>query len=118
MMAEKLFINPLEETTATKILDPCVMVIFGATGDLTARKLFPALYNLKREGSLPAHFAVVGFARRPKSDEEFCSEMQTATSKYSRVKPLDTNLWDGFSEQIFYHRSEFDNDAGYESLKR
>jgi len=118
MMTEKLFTNPLEETTATKILDPCVMVIFGATGDLTARKLFPALYNLKREGSLPAHFAVVGFARREKSDDEFSSEMQTATSKYSRVKPLDTELWNSFSEQIFYHRSEFDNDAGYENLKK
>jgi glucose-6-phosphate 1-dehydrogenase len=116
MTSQQLFINPLEETTATKIADPCVLVIFGATGDLTARKLFPALYNLKREGQLPSHFAVVAFARREKSHEQFRQEMYDAISKYSRTKPIDMELWKEFSEQIFYHISEFDNDAGYKTL--
>lgn len=111
--------NPLEEESRQlKSADPCVLVIFGATGDLTARKLVPALYNLARNGQLPAHFACVGFARRDKSDEQFREEMQQAVSEFSRVKPIDPNLWQTFSEQLFYHRSEFDNDNGYESLKK
>src|SRR5260221_12019862 len=100
------FVNPLAEVATTKTLDPCVLVIFGATGDLTARKLFPALYNLKREGQLPSHFAVVGFARRPKTHEQFRTEMYDAVNKYSRVTPVDNELWNEFSEQTFYHISE------------
>jgi glucose-6-phosphate 1-dehydrogenase len=115
-MTQLLLTNPLEEATAGKLADPCVLVIFGATGDLTARKLFPALYNLKREGQLPPHFACVGFARRQKSHEQFRTEMYDAVSKYSRVKPVDQKLWNDFSEQIFYHISEFDHDEGYRSL--
>ncbi|HMD54140.1 MAG TPA: glucose-6-phosphate dehydrogenase, partial [Phycisphaerae bacterium] len=52
----------------------CVIVIFGATGDLTARKLMPAIYNLTRDKLLPKNTVVVGFARRPKTDEEFRKE--------------------------------------------
>jgi glucose-6-phosphate 1-dehydrogenase len=112
-----LFENPLEESTRnTKIADPCILVIFGATGDLTARKLLPALYNLALEGMLPAHFACVGFARREKSHEEFRTEMHNAVNQFSRNKPVDSELWRSFSEQLFYHHSEFDNDQGYENL--
>src|ERR1700730_7776681 len=93
------FVNPLEETTTGKIADLCVLVIFGATGALTARKLFPALYNLKREGLLPSHFACVGFARRQKTDQQFRQEMYDAISKHSRVTPIDQKLWNDFSEQ-------------------
>ncbi len=112
------FVNPLEETSTGKIPDPCVLVIFGATGDLTARKLLPALYNLKREGLLPSHFACVGFARREKTDQQFRSEMYDAISKYSRVTPIDQKLWNEFSEQIFYHMSAFDDDRGYDALNK
>lgn len=112
------FQNPLEENTrSSKIADPCIVVIFGATGDLTARKLVPALYNLAKEGQLPAHFACVGFARRSKSHEEFRKEMEEAVSQFSRTKPIDPDLWQNFSEQLFYHQSEFDHDEGYDSLK-
>lgn len=112
------FQNPLsEEKRQSKVQDPCILVIFGATGDLTARKLFPALYNLQREGQLPAHFACVGFARRNKDHETFRSEMHDAIAKFSRVKPVDEALWKGFSDRIFYHSSNFDDDAGYESLR-
>lgn len=113
------FKNPLEEHIGiSKIAAPCVIVIFGATGDLTARKLFPALYNLAHDGQLPAHFACVGFARREKSHEDFRQEMREAVSQFSRTKPIDDALWQNFSEQIFYHRSEFDQDEGYEQLNR
>lgn len=114
----KNFQNPLEEEgRGTKVVDPCILVIFGATGDLTARKLFPALYNLAREGQLPSHFACVGFARREKDHEQFRGEMHDAVDKFSRVKPVDENLWSTFSNQIFYHISNFDEDEGYESLR-
>lgn len=111
--------NPLDEgSRSSKVADPCVIVIFGATGDLTARKLIPALYNLTKEGQLPAHFACVGFARRKKSNEEFRKEMFSDVNKYSRTKPVDNELWNNFSEQLYYHQSEFDNDEGYENLKK
>lgn len=112
------FENPLEEGgQLSKAVDPCIIVIFGATGDLTARKLFPALYNLARDGQLPNHFACVGFARRPKQNEEFRQEMHDAIGKFSRVTPIDENLWSTFSNQIFYHTSEFHEDKGYEELR-
>ena len=109
--------NPLlEEGPHTKTLDPCVMVIFGATGDLTKRKLVPALYNLSREGQLPSHFACVAFARRDKSDEIFRGEMREGVDNFSRSKPVDEGVWERFSEKITYHQSNFDDDAGYEAL--
>lgn len=99
-----------------KIAEPCIMVIFGATGDLTARKLLPALYNLHKEGLLPTHFACVGFARRSKNNEDFRKEMEEAVAQYSRTKPIDKKIWDSFKEQIYYHCSEFHDDKGYDQL--
>jgi glucose-6-phosphate 1-dehydrogenase len=92
------------------------MVIFGATGDLTGRKLAPAIYNLGREGLLPANFACVGFARREKTNEAFREELKEDVNNFSRVKPIDESFWSNFENQIFYHRSEFDDDEGYAKL--
>jgi glucose-6-phosphate 1-dehydrogenase len=109
--------HPLAETgRTTRNIDPCILVIFGATGDLTGRKLAPALYNLGREGLLPPNFACVGFARRKKSHEQFRQELKADIDSYSRVKPIEEKFWKNFSDHIFYHRSEFDQDEGYESL--
>lgn len=110
--------NPLEEGQTTRLAEPCVLVIFGVTGDLTARKILPALYNLMRDGQLPSQFACVGFARRPKNDDSFREEMKEAISKYSRSKPLDESLWSHFKDRLFYHMSEFHDDQGYEGLKK
>lgn len=113
------FKSPLEESNQSqKVPAPCVLVIFGATGDLTARKLVPALYNLAKDGQLPPHFACVGFARREKSNEEFRKEMHEAVKSYSRTRPIDDSFWNLFSQMLFYHRSEFDNDEGYEKLNQ
>lgn len=113
------FKSPLEDSAQhLKTADPCIVVIFGATGDLTSRKLFPALYNLVREGQMPSHFACVGFARREKSHDAFRKEMHDEVNQFSRVKPVDENLWGAFSNQIFYHVSDFDNDNGYDSLRK
>jgi len=117
-MPTETFHNPFEDTTISKMPDPCILVIFGATGDLTARRLIPALYNVAYEGLLPSHFACVGFARRDKSHEQFREEMLTAVSTHSRNKPVDNKVWLSFSEQLFYHRSEFDCDEGYERFAK
>lgn len=112
------FRNPLaEKTLSSKTPDPCVLVIFGATGDLTARKLVPALYNLALEGQLPAHFACVGFARREKDHALFRQEMYDAVCRFSRVKPIDETLWKSFSEQLFYHQATFTEAEGYQRLR-
>lgn len=111
--------HPLSEPgLLARFLDPCILVIFGATGDLTARKLLPALYNLAREGQLPSQFAVVGFARRDKTHEQFRQEIKQAISQFSRVKPIDESIWSHFEKQIYYHKAEFHEEAGYVSLKK
>lgn len=119
MIETSPFINPLMEPNRSfKTAESCILVIFGATGDLTARKLIPALYNLARDGQLPGHFACVGFARRPKSHDDFREEMLEAINQFSRSKPVDQNLWNTFREQLFYVQSEFDEDDGYDKLNQ
>ena len=81
------------EFPGEKTPSPCILVIFGATGDLTHRKLVPALYNLSKDGLLPAHFACVGFARREKTNEIFRSEMRQGVDEFSRTKPANPDLW-------------------------
>jgi len=109
--------HPLEEPGYTpRILDPCILVIFGATGDLTEKKLMPAVYNSKREGQLPTNFVCCGFARREKTHDCFRSEMKEAVRKHSRIQPLDETVWNSFQDQLFYHQSYFDEDRGYERL--
>lgn len=108
--------NPLREGLISRPKpQPCTVVIFGASGDLTKRKLIPALYNLAADGDLPSGLAVVGFARRPKTDEQFRQEMEESTKKFSRQTVKD-ELWKNFAESVFYHQSEFGDDAGYKSL--
>jgi glucose-6-phosphate 1-dehydrogenase len=108
--------NPFREGLSSRPMpQPCTVVIFGASGDLTYRKLIPALYNLAADGDLPAALAVVGFARREKTDESFRQELGEAVHKYSR-QSVKEELWASFSERIFYHRSEFGDLQGYTSL--
>src|ERR1700704_2200776 len=108
--------NPLREGLATRAVpQACTVVIFGATGDLTMRKLIPALYNIAADGELPPALTVVGFARRPKTDEEFRKEQEEATRKFSRQTVRD-EIWKGFAQSIFYHQSEFHDASGYKSL--
>ena len=109
-------INPLREgLRIPRPPDPCAVVVFGATGDLTARKLVPALYNLARERLLPAGFSVVGFARRDWSDEQFRAAMKEGVTTFSR-EPLQPELWDSFARGLHYVSATFDDHAGYEKL--
>src|SRR5271155_1702599 len=94
----------------------CVIVIFGATGDLTARKLMPAIYNLTRDKLLPKNTVVVGFARRPKTDEEFRKEALEDVNTFSRSKPADPAIWNDLAARLYYHQSTFESPDGYRSL--
>src|SRR5262249_56577527 len=99
--------NPLREgLSARGVPQPCTIVIFGATGDLTHRKLVPALYNLAADGDLPPSVVIVGFARRPKTDDEFRSDLEQATRKFSR-QTVRAAAWQHFAQEIFYHHTEF-----------
>src|SRR5437868_7268603 len=99
--------NPLREGLSTRAVpQPCAIIIFGATGDLTHRKLVPALYNLAADGELPPAVTVIGFARRPKSDDDFRKEMEEATRKFSR-QGLRDEIWSTFARSLFYQQSEF-----------
>jgi glucose-6-phosphate 1-dehydrogenase len=110
--------HPLEESDQSRLVEPCTLVIFGATGDLTARKLIPALYNLLHDGQLPSLFACIGFARRPKNDAQFRDEMAKAIGDFSRTKPIEASLLKHFQDHLFYHQAEFHEDPGYLALKK
>ena len=114
--ADQQQINPLREGLSTRAVpQPCSVVIFGATGDLTHRKLIPALYNLAADGELPPAVAVIGFARREKTDDEFRKELEETTRKFSR-QPVRDEIWKTFAQAVFYHQSDFADEAGYKKL--
>jgi glucose-6-phosphate 1-dehydrogenase len=78
------------------------VIIFGASGDLTSRKLVPALYNLYRAGSLPADTRIVGLSRTPHTDEAWRNSLQESTAKHAGNEPLDEASWERFAATIFY----------------
>src|SRR2546421_6761755 len=96
--------------------DPAVMVIFGASGDLTARKLMPALYNLALNRYLPSGFSVIGVADTALTEDEFRAHMEQAVQKFSRSQPVDRAVWQSLAEGISYVRMPFDDEAGYTRL--
>jgi len=106
------------EQPRSKRPDPFVMVIFGATGDLTRRKLVPALFCLHQEGLLPGRYAIIGYARRDLSDDAFRHELLEGVRKHCRLKPVDARAWEGFARNVFYHRGNLDDVSGYISLRR
>jgi glucose-6-phosphate 1-dehydrogenase len=111
--------NPaITEDTLRKVPDPCVVVIFGASGDLTERKLMPALFSLTCEGLLPEKFSVVGVARSKLTDASFRKKIKEGTEAYSRIKPKACQKWEKFSENIFYHQANYADPAGYEGLAK
>jgi glucose-6-phosphate 1-dehydrogenase len=108
--------NPLRQgLKLEKVPAPCVITIFGATGDLTHRKILPAIYNLRRAGLLPAETSVVGFARRPLSDDDFRRDMRAAVEEYSRV-PVEEALWHDFESGLFYQRGDFGDRESFHGL--
>ncbi len=98
-----------------RVPDPCIVVIFGASGDLTKRKLLPALFHLEQQNLLPKDFAVVGVARRDVSST-FAGDMQDGILKGGGVDAGDSKL-KPFVDRVKYFATNFDDDAGYEKLK-
>jgi glucose-6-phosphate 1-dehydrogenase len=97
--------------------DACTIVIFGASGDLTSRKLIPALYHLHKDQQMPSSFRVVGFARREKTDASWREELRVALGQFSRTKPVDEQVWNSFAGNIFYCRGDLTDDAAYKRLE-
>ncbi len=95
----------------------CVMAIFGATGDLTFKKLMPALYNLEKSKLLPEQFAVVCIGRRDKTNAGYQNDVYENIQKNIKQK-IDEKVWGSFSKRVSYQRQDFTEDDGYPSLKK
>ena len=95
--------------------DPCAVVIFGVTGDLAHRMLMPSLFRLARLGRIAPNCAVVGYARRPKTNEAFREEMAQAVLGPS-PSDADRTAWEAFAPGLSYVQAEFEDARGYERL--
>jgi len=95
---------------------PTVMVIFGASGDLTARKLIPALFNLGLDNLLPRDFHLIGYGRRPIPDEDFRNDAGDALKKFSR-RPINDELWKHMRPNFAYHAGGYDDLKAFEDLR-
>ncbi|HQU09119.1 MAG: glucose-6-phosphate dehydrogenase [Verrucomicrobia bacterium 21-51-4] len=96
---------------------PTVIVIFGASGDLTARKLLPAIYNLAVDNLLPADFGLIGFGRKPISDDDFRKDTLADLKRFSRRVPEDS-LWQSLGSRIHYHAGSYDDLGAYQQLSK
>ncbi|MGA2547947.1 MAG: glucose-6-phosphate dehydrogenase [Rectinemataceae bacterium] len=96
--------------------EAAAIVVFGATGDLARRKIFPALYNLERMGILPPETLVIGFARRELSQEDFLAQMRESCALFSHSKPLDEAAWERLARRVSYQRGSFDDETAYRAL--
>jgi glucose-6-phosphate 1-dehydrogenase len=96
---------------------PASLIIFGASGDLTARKLIPALYHLHKEKRLPTPYRILGFARREKSDDAWRAELRTALDRFARSRPVDEAVWAEFAANITYCAGDMVDPAAYARLR-
>jgi glucose-6-phosphate 1-dehydrogenase len=94
---------------------PCIIVIFGASGDLTKRKLIPALYNLAKDRLLPDNFAVVGYARREIGTENFRERMRKDTAEYAGSQ-MDPEVWKWLESRIYYQRGDLQTPEHFADL--
>jgi glucose-6-phosphate 1-dehydrogenase len=106
---------PPKNRTA-RVADPCIMVIFGASGDLTRRKLIPALYNLASQQLLSPDFAIIGLARSPMSDEDARNKATEDMKKFASG-PVDQKIWDDFIKRVHFISGDFDDPNTYNNLK-
>src|ERR1044071_5829997 len=118
MTAAELEPNPLREgLDQERVPDPSCLVIFGASGDLTQRKLIPGLYSLAHDGLLPPGQTIVGFARSEMTDDQFRAAMKEACNTHARTRPVDDAIWETFAKGLFYVSGEFAQAEGYQRLK-
>jgi glucose-6-phosphate 1-dehydrogenase len=118
MTAVELEPNPLREgLDQERVPDASCLVIFGASGDLTQRKLIPGLYSLAHDGLLPAGQTIVGIARAEMTDEQFRATMREACDKHARTRPVDDAVWETFARGLFYVQGEFADANAYTRLR-
>ncbi len=113
------FDNPLrdpQDRRLPKIAGPCGLVIFGVTGDLSRKKLMPAIYDLANRGLLPPGFSVVGFARRDWADQDFAQIVHDAVREHSRTE-FREEVWKQLSEGFRFVPGDFSDDQAFEKLK-
>lgn len=96
--------------------NPCIMVIFGASGDLTKRKLIPALYNLTRDNLLSKGFAVIGFARRPMTNDEFRERISRDIKEFA-TSPIEPDLWNWLIQRSYYISGDVQDPNAYNQLR-
>jgi len=112
------WVNPLRDRRdrrMPRIAGPCGVVIFGVTGDLSRKKLMPAIYDLANRGLLPPSFALVGFARRDWADEDFGQVVYEAVKQHART-PFRQEVWDRLAEGFRFVQGTFDDDAAFARL--
>ena len=116
-MSATVMENPLRAgLRLERTAEPCTVVIFGATGDLTKRKLVPALYRLVQERLLPGEFAVVGAARTEMSHDDFRGKMKDAIAQFSEAKRVDEEIWGSFAQGLYYSSVNIDAPEDYKRL--
>jgi glucose-6-phosphate 1-dehydrogenase len=119
MQTASVMENPLRAgIRLERTAEPCIVVIFGASGDLTKRKLLPALYRLVQERLLPAEFAIVGLARTEMSSDEFRARMKEAILEFSEAKRVDEEVWNSFAQGLHYLTADINNPADYDKLAK
>ena len=96
---------------------PCAIVIFGASGDLTNRKLLPALYNLALGGLLSDKTAIIGYARHAQGDDEFRESIRKGIDQFSRTRPVRKEVWEALGPRISYQQGGYDDPAAYQALR-
>jgi glucose-6-phosphate 1-dehydrogenase len=104
------------KNSGKRSIPPTVMVIFGASGDLTARKLVPALFNLSLDHLLPENFFLIGYGRKHVSDDDFRSGLKKSLSAYSR-RPVNKDIWDKLEPGVSFHTGAYDDPSSFEELK-
>ncbi len=110
--------NPFRSGLETeRTPSPCVFVIFGASGDLTRRKLLPALYNLAVSRLLPPGMSIVGFALTEMAEDAFRANMREAVGEFSRRKPIDEAVWADFASRLHYVSGRFEEASSFARLK-
>jgi glucose-6-phosphate 1-dehydrogenase len=109
--------NPLRQgIRLEQTAEPCTVIIFGASGDLTKRKLVPALYRLVQERLVPAEFGIVGLARTEMGDDEFRDKMKESVAQFSEAKRVDEEVWHSFARGIYYLPADIGNGGDYQKL--
>ncbi|GAA3855822.1 glucose-6-phosphate dehydrogenase [Tessaracoccus defluvii] len=113
------YVNPLrapQDRRLPRVAGPCVLVIFGVTGDLSRKKLMPAVYDLANRGLLPPGFGLVGFARRDWEDQDFAQVVHDAVKEHART-PFREEVWQQLLEGIRFVSGTFDSDESFEKLR-